>query len=596
MSKTQSRASRALFARDDGAVSMVFAVFASVMIGAMCMAYDAIHDEMAQARLQMASDVAALSAGANLAHYDMTQASDIAQWKADAYAYFGANMPGEYLQLSVPDKNLNIDVSGTPATGQVINFSVKGSIPLLAPIFLKQSAQSGGGGSSGGATDAPDTATVTASNTVLRQPKSTLELVMVLDNTGSMADSATGSRYGSTKIAGLRTAATNLVTSVFGQSNNDSYIGLVPFTTMVNLKNVLPSNGRWITPSFAYNPTNVSMAAKKNYPGSGWHGCAVEPRDAGGNLYPKAYAPKDSPGFTPWYYNVPPGGFSIVNANRSSNGNYGSSCTLTTNKVMGVPLTLQSQGYTSLCGGAADNATITDLWYQSTDSNASTSTIDQNYNINGSSTGPCEMAPALFLSKDANTLTSAISNMQANGSTLIPSGLLWGWRMLSSDWSGNVAGNSGFISTDTSLPRPETTQSLQRVVIVLTDGENDLGAASGIMPAPSFNGVSGVGDSTLRAPTVMRPDGSTLKDGSMTSLDDINAFQLGVCSAMKQSGIIVYSITFGTYGTDAASVAAQQTMQSCATPGNYYHAPTNATLDTIFQQIAGSLGVLRLTQ
>jgi hypothetical protein len=37
-------------------------------------------------------------------------------------------------------------------------------------------------------------------------------------------------------------------------------------------------------------------------------------------------------------------------------------------------------------------------------------------------------------------------------------------------------------------------------------------------------------------------------------------------------------------------------MQSCASPGDYYHAPTNATLDAIFQQIAGNLGVLRLTQ
>jgi hypothetical protein len=74
---------------------------------------------------------------------------------------------------------------------------------------------------------------------------------------------------------------------------------------------------------------------------------------------------------------------------------------------------------------------------------------------------------------------------------------------------------------------------------------------------------------------------------------DINAFQLGVCTAMKNSGIIVYAITFGS---DASSSVAQQTMQSCASPGNYYHAPTNATLDAIFQQIAGNLGVLRLTQ
>jgi hypothetical protein len=37
-------------------------------------------------------------------------------------------------------------------------------------------------------------------------------------------------------------------------------------------------------------------------------------------------------------------------------------------------------------------------------------------------------------------------------------------------------------------------------------------------------------------------------------------------------------------------------MQNCASPGNYYHAPDNTTLDNIFQQIAGNLGVLRLTK
>lgn len=80
----------------------------------------------------------------------------------------------------------------------------------------------------------------------------------------------------------------------------------------------------------------------------------------------------------------------------------------------------------------------------------------------------------------------------------------------------------------------------------------------------------------------------------MGEVVDLNAFQLAVCSAMKQDGIVIYSITFGDYGDDPGK--AQATMQSCASPGNYYHAPSNATLNQIFQQIAGNLGVLRLTQ
>jgi hypothetical protein len=97
----------------------------------------------------------------------------------------------------------------------------------------------------------------------------------------------------------------------------------------------------------------------------------------------------------------------------------------------------------------------------------------------------------------------------------------------------------------------------------------------------------------LKAPTVTRSDGSSLVNGSTTSVTDINAFQLAVCTAMKNDGVIIYAITFGS---DASSGVAQAVMQSCASPGNYYHAPTNSDLNTIFQQIAGNLGVLRLTQ
>ncbi len=181
--------------------------------------------------------------------------------------------------------------------------------------------------------------------------------------------------------------------------------------------------------------------------------------------------------------------------------------------------------------------------------------------------------------------------MQANGSTIIPTGLLWGWHMLSSDWSNDVSGG-GWISTDVSLPRPETNAGLQqRVAIVLTDGENAPGATDGLMPLTAFNGLSGVGDNAPQAPTLTRLNGTSLSNGQMSSVTDINAFQLGVCNAMKNSGIIIYAITFGT---GASSSTAQKAMQTCASPGNYYHAPTNADLNTIFQQ-AGNLGILRLT-
>jgi Flp pilus assembly protein TadG len=589
---SEPRTVSALLKGDEGAITVIFALCATLMIGSMCTAIDTIHYQMTQTRVQMALDVATLSSGVNLLHYNTTTGSNLTQWQADARAYYNANMPSGYMEFSMPDAQFSATVTGQPSTGQTIKLAATGSAPLLAPIIFgsgRLGSNSGSGSGSDGSS--PDKVTIAASNTALRMPQSQLELVLVLDNTGSMADYASSSKTQGTKIQGLRTAATDLVNDILGVQNNNSYIGLVPFTTMVNLGGSLLSSGSWMSPTFAYNPTNVYMTAQSGITGSGWGGCPVEPRDAGLSLYPKAYAPKDVPGFTPFYYNVPKAGFTVATYKSTSSGSSNNCVVQSSKSVAGVPLTMQSNGSTTTCG-IGTGVGIAAAWGQASQTSPNTRVYDQNGNVNGTGS-PCSIAPVKFLTKNASTLTTAIGNMQAAGSTMIPTGLLWGWRMLSSDWSNSVSKGNGWVSTDSTLPRPETTQGLQRVAIVLTDGENDPGSANGIMPAPSFNGLTGVGSSALKAPTVTRADGTSLSNGSTTSVTDINAFQLAVCTAMKNDGIIIYAITFGS---DASSSVAQTTMRNCASPGNYFHAPTNATLDAIFQQIAGNLGVLRLTQ
>jgi hypothetical protein len=178
--------------------------------------------------------------------------------------------------------------------------------------------------------------------------------------------------------------------------------------------------------------------------------------------------------------------------------------------------------------------------------------------------------------------------------------------MLSSAWANSSSPGNGWISADGSknFPLPENTNGLQRVMIVLTDGENQVGGAYSIPNDLYFNGLSGVGSNSLAAPTILRSNGKTLSDGRTDSSEtytlatngvgnsaDINTFQLGVCSAVKASGVTIYSITFGNVSSVAAA-----TMQSCATTGNYYHAPDGPALQQIFQQIAGNLGELRLVK
>ena len=592
---------KSLLCGDQGAVAILFAIAGSFIVGSLCTSLDMIDYGMTQERLQSALDAATLSSGADLSHYDATSSSDVTQWQADAKAYFTANMPTGYLGFSMKPAEFTATLGGTPASGQTIQLSATGSIPLLAPIFFAAAQPSNGTGSSPPPSSV--TTTVPASNSGIRLTQSTIELVMVLDNTGSMQDSADGSRNGTSKMAGLQTAAQDLVSIVSAQSKGPSLIGLVPFASTVNVTNALPRGGSWLSPSFAYNPAGVSIAS--------WSGCAVEPRDANGYLDPQAYSPKSTSKFTPYYFNTPPGGLQVRSYNSipgsfNKQGVLDCGTPVSTASATGMPLSIDSSGSINYCGFTSTTYGTGLGTYLDRVNNKkfSTSTYNQNQD--------CIVNPVTFLTSDQDTLTTAINKMTPSGSTIIPVGLLWGWRMLTSTWSEDLAPQSGWISSDTSLPKPEATQNLQRVMIVMTDGENQIGARGSFPNDLYFNGLSGVGTNSLAAPRVTRSDGSSLINGLTDASelhggnpsdpsasngagypDDVNTFQTATCTAIKKTGVIIYSITFGSA---ASSSIAEQVMQGCASPGDYYHAPTNAALDSIFQQIAGQLSDLRLTQ
>ncbi|TCF97429.1 hypothetical protein BZM26_31475 [Paraburkholderia strydomiana] len=584
---------------DRGAVTVMFAIFASLIVCVFCMALSYVFVAEAAAREQDARDIADINvalevnrmAGARDPNTGQNRTPNATQLQKDGQAYFTANMPTGLYGSTIPAANVTVAVTGTPSAGYQVTTTISGQIQLLLPVIAGNHVIAGSmAGTSPGATgpERSDFVSVGGISTVYTVPQSTLELVMVLDNTGSMADKINGQ----SKLAGLQQAANTLVSDVFASSTASAYIGLVPFTTTVNVTGALPPTGSWLSPSFAYNPANVGMTASGTV--AGWGGCAVEPRDSNGFLYAKPYGINDPMKFTPYYYNVPPGGLPVRTYSKSL-----CTGTPTISPIPNVPLTVQGGG-DNYCGYAPPQqgngiAVVYDAVSGSTSSKQS---VSQNTD--------CITNPVTFLTTDQSILTAAIGRMKASGSTIIPTGLLWGWRMLSSAWADSLSPGNGWISTGSSasLPLPETTPGLQRVMIVLTDGENQVGGQYSIPNDLYFNGLSGVGNNSLAAPTIRRSDGTTLANALTDSSEltplasngvgnsaDINSFQLGVCTAIKNSGITIYSITFGSVSSVAAA-----TMQSCATPGDYYHAPNGATLNSIFQQIAGNLGVLRLVQ
>ncbi len=97
----------ALMKGDEGAVSLFFAISASMMVGSMVMLLSMIAVEMNQTNMQMATDVASLSSGANVNHYATPVLHDVAQWQKDAQAYFNANMSGGYEGLTFPSSAMS---------------------------------------------------------------------------------------------------------------------------------------------------------------------------------------------------------------------------------------------------------------------------------------------------------------------------------------------------------------------------------------------------------------------------------------------------------------------------------------------------------
>jgi hypothetical protein len=610
-----ARCRELLAGADRGAVSLMFAVSASVMLGALSISIDLGRYALSQARMQSALDVANLSAAMDMGHYASTACpATLTAWQNDAYKYYSTNMPDGYLELLLSSSNFNAACANNPSSnggGQLVRLSASGELPLMMPAFLASKNTSTSTGSTGS-----NDMQVAASNEVARNPQTELELALVLDNTGSMAQTPSGnstSTLSAEKISGLKTAANALLTQLFGQSGSAQYfIGIVPFSSTVNVGKTPSwqgtnsaaisaslSRGTWLKEAFNYNSANVSMSGTPSvslsgttwaWSGSGWGGCVAEPRDSSGNLAALAYSPSSTTAtstspyyqFTPYYYNVPPAGLALYTQTGSGSNKI---CT-TNSSVTTIPTTIYTgkEGTVNTrndgtCTATANSILPVNSWVQT--STKSTYTLNQN-NL-------CIGTPVTFLTNDSTQLTNAIAAMQPAGNTIIPLGLLWGWRMLSSSWAGTWNQRS---TIGVTLPLAESTMGLQRVLILMTDGENDVTAS--YVPGQEvthFNGLSGVGTNNLHAPSVASTDYSsgTLVGGSI-NLNDVNSYQAAVCTAIKNAGITIYTIAFGT------GAAANTSLQSCASPGDYYLASTNSQLTEVFQQIASQIGLLRLLQ
>ncbi len=154
------------------------------------------------------------------------------------------------------------------------------------------------------------------------------------------------------------------------------------------------------------------------------------------------------------------------------------------------------------------------------------------------------------LSTDKQDMLDAINNMVAIGNTYIPSGLLWGWTVLS---DGDPFGEG---ISKTALEQ----RGGLKVMILLTDGENT--------KAPSY------------------PE----HDSNDRTLADNLTVQL--CDKVKADGITLYTVAF-----DITDANIRSLLEGCGTtPGHYFEPDNAAELASAFEKIATSLRNLSLSK
>lgn len=330
---------------EDAAVAPLLGLIFLILIGCIGLAIDTGRSMVVKARLTNALDAAGLAVGARVATSD---------FQADAKKFVAANFKANYAGATVTD------VTATPNSDKtVISLTATATMPTA---FMKLFGMPG---------------VVVKASTEVTRASAGLELVMVLDNTGSMSDSMTS----------LKSAANSLVNILYGDNATarNLYVGLVPFSQAVNIGT---SRKAWVTPSSLLDSTN------KYYPDL-WTGC-VEDRANGLDQNDDPPSSSDAKTLFKAFY-AP---------NETSNNYY------------------------------YPNTWISRNWL-----GRETVSVNYNANprpLGPGSYCPSEITP---MTNVKATVQSGISNMKAVGSTMINLGAVWGWRMLSPRWRGGWTGD-----------------------------------------------------------------------------------------------------------------------------------------------------------
>jgi Flp pilus assembly protein TadG len=515
-----------------GAVMMIVGLAIIPLFAVIGLAIDGGRGYMLKSKLSYAIDAAGLAGGRSF---------DTDLREEDIAMFFEANFPSGYMGSVLDPGNPVVTFDDEENT---ITIEARATIPTrfmnVAGVHEMQ----------------------VAARTVIRRELQGMELVLVMDNTGSMRSGG--------KIDAMKDAATNLIDILYGSRDevDDFYVSLVPYAATVNIGD---EHTDWLT---GYDANDFSPTA--------WRGCVEArnyPNDSNDALPEvEAWSPFLWQSTLDQYENPyhDPGAGSYDEDEPETWGEY-----------------LNGDNQWNPDGPESDLKLDNDLYQND-------------------ATGPnlgCPPAITPLVTSKA-TVQAAIAEMAPwhRGGTMANLGLAWGWRVLSPQWRGYWGGD-----TPEELPLDYHTANMHKVVILLTDGVNEWydwpGATWTVSGEDHYSGLPGdnlypTSPSNYRNEFKSDYPGAdytaygrlnegrlgTTNKGAATAV--VNDRMLELCSAMKAQDIIMYTITF-----QVSNATTQNLYRSCATDDDhYYNSPSNSQLEEAFQQIADELSNLRIAE
>ncbi|WP_367929399.1 pilus assembly protein TadG-related protein [Aquamicrobium sp.] len=513
----------------EGNFASMTAVMLPVLLGAIGLAVDVGTMSSAHSKLQTAVDAAVLAA---------SRINDKALDREQVFKdYLAGNLVGE-ARLANLVSSLEVD--------QGINYiSTTGRASADVDLFFAAFIGSG------------NRVSVSAS---AFESRNNLEVVMALDNTGSM---------GSARMAELRKAATSLVDILSTVHMPDSEpkrvvkAALVPFVTAVNVK------GEGFDLSWIDNYVDPLTLLNKSY-GARYHGSSFTPQTNHLELF-KALGTewKGCVEARPSPYNLSDAAPDITNPDTLfvpyfAPDNPGKNATSPNSG------TAWNNSYLNDTFGKNDQAKLMQAarYYNVASKDKTINAVDYHQSR---TTGPNYACPTpiLPLTSDFDKLKAEIARMihwEGSG-TNVSEGLAWSVRVLSP-------------GEPYTQGAPFNSENTSKFVVVFTDGENTVfGASSQAYNKSDYGSYSFLDHGRL---------GETDRS---KALSKVNTMTKDVCTDLKSKSVEIFTVLLG-----ADTAANRKLYSECATTTEHYYPTSDVSeLDTVFRKIASRIAKLYVT-